>query len=55
MLLKLLARDAARLIANAVRGDPLDLPEVERRTGTWNHADIEWLADRKSTRLNSSH
>ncbi len=44
MLLKLLARDAARLLANAVSGYPLDLPQVARRTGTWNHADIEWLA-----------
>jgi hypothetical protein len=44
MLLKLLARDAARLLANAVSGNPRDLPHVARRTGTWNHADIEWLA-----------
>ena len=44
MLLKLLACEAARLLDNAVAGNPLDLPRVPRESGTWNHADLEWLA-----------
>jgi hypothetical protein len=46
MLLKSLARDAGKMLANAVHGNPLDLPNVARATGTWHHADIEWLAQR---------
>ena len=44
MLLKLLARDAARLVGNAFSGNPLDLPQVKRHTGNWHHDDIDWLA-----------
>lgn len=44
MLIKLLAREAARLVENVRSGNPLDLPLAPRRTGTWNHADLEWLA-----------
>jgi O-methyltransferase len=44
MLLKFLAREATRMLANAVSGNPLDLPQVARVTGSWHHADIEWLA-----------
>lgn len=44
MLLKFLVRDAMRAVANLAGGNPPDLPHAERRNGTWNHADIEWLA-----------
>jgi O-methyltransferase len=46
MLLKLLAREAARLAGNVRSGNPLDLPLVPRQTGTWNHADLEWMASK---------
>lgn len=39
-----LAREFARLGRLLLAGNPFDLPSVERRHGTWNHADIEWLA-----------
>ena len=39
-----LAREFVRLGRLLVAGNPLDLPNVERRHGSWNHADIEWLA-----------
>jgi len=38
-----LAREFARLGRLLAAGNPLDLPAVERRHGTWHHADIEWL------------
>ena len=44
MLLKLLAHEATRFIANVRSGNPVDLPLVPRQTGTWNHADLEWIA-----------
>ena len=31
-------------IANVRSGNPVDLPLVPRQTGTWNHADLEWIA-----------
>jgi hypothetical protein len=46
MLLKRVAHHAVRLTSNAIKGNPLDLPRVVRRTGTWNHADLEWLASK---------
>ena len=46
MLLTLLKREAARLVANVRHGNPLDLPRVPRQSGTWNHADLEWLASK---------
>ena len=39
-----LAREFVRLGRLLAAGNPLDLPNVERRHGSWNHADIEWLA-----------
>ena len=39
-----LARELMRLARLLAAGNPLDLPAVERRHGTWNHADLEWLA-----------
>jgi len=44
MLLKLLAHEAARLLDNVRSGNPLDLPRVPRQSGSWNHADLEWIA-----------
>ena len=44
MLLTLLKREAARFVDNVRNGNPFDLPRVQRRTGVWNHADLEWLA-----------
>ena len=46
MLLKLLAHEAARLVENLRSGHPLDLPLVRRRSGTWNHVDLEWIASK---------
>ncbi|HEV7820407.1 MAG TPA: hypothetical protein VGO84_04450 [Burkholderiales bacterium] len=48
MLLKLLAREAVRFLDNVRSGNPADLPQVERVNGTWNHADLEWLAAKVS-------
>ena len=39
-----LAREFVRLGRLLAAGNPLDLPAVERRHGSWNHADLEWLA-----------
>ncbi len=39
-----LAREISRLARLIAAGNPLDLPDVPRRHGSWNHADIEWLA-----------
>ena len=39
-----LAREFSRLGRLLLSGNPRDLPAVERRHGSWNHADIEWLA-----------
>jgi len=44
MLLKLLAHEAARFVDNVRNGNPFDLPRVERQSGAWNHADLEWIA-----------
>ncbi len=43
-LLGNLARELLRLARLTAAGNPFDLPAVERRHGTWNHADLEWLA-----------
>src|SRR3954470_15264564 len=43
MLFKLLAHEAARLVGNVRSGSPLGLPLVPRQTGSWNHADLDWL------------
>ena len=48
MLLTLLKREVARVVDNVRSGNPLDLPRVPRQTGTWNHADLEWLASKVS-------
>ena len=48
MLLKLLKREAARFVDNVRSGNPLDLPGVPRQSGSWNHADLEWLASKVS-------
>jgi len=45
MLLKLLAREAAKLLGRITSNNPVDLPQVERRHGSWHHADIEWMAN----------
>ncbi len=44
MLLKLLAHEAARLVQNVRSGNPFDLPLVPRQSGSWNHADLDWIA-----------
>ncbi len=49
MLLKLLAREAARLLENVRSGNPLDLPLVARQSGSWNHVDLEWIAKKVAT------
>jgi len=49
MMLKRLAHSASRVLANSINGNPLDLPRVARQTGTWDHADIEWLASKVRT------
>jgi hypothetical protein len=46
MMLKRLVHSAGRLLANTINRNPLDLPHVSRRTGTWDHADLEWLASK---------
>ena len=46
MMPKRLVHSASRLLANTINRNPLDLPYVARRTGTWDHADLEWLATR---------
>jgi hypothetical protein len=46
MLIKHVLGKAVQLLANAVSGNPHDLPRGERRTGSWNHSDIEWLASK---------
>jgi hypothetical protein len=48
MLLKLLKREAARFVDKVRSGNPLDLPGVPRQSGSWNHADLEWLASKVS-------
>ncbi|MBI5107543.1 MAG: class I SAM-dependent methyltransferase [Rhodocyclales bacterium] len=49
MILKRLAHSTRRLLSNSIHGNPLDLPRVARQTGTWAHADIEWLASKVRT------
>lgn len=44
MMPKRLTHNAVRLLANFINRYPLDLPHIARRTGTWDHADLEWLA-----------
>ncbi len=44
MLLKLLKREAARFVDNVRGSNPLDLPRGPRQSGTWSHADLEWIA-----------
>jgi len=46
MLLTFLSREAAKLLGWVAGNNPADLPQVERRCGSWHHADIEWLANR---------
>jgi hypothetical protein len=46
MMLNRLLHSVSRVITNSFDRNPLDLPHVSRRTGTWNHADIEWLASK---------
>ncbi len=45
-LLGKLARELTRLARRLADGNPRDLPAVERRHGSWHHADLEWLAPR---------
>jgi Macrocin-O-methyltransferase (TylF) len=44
MLFKFLAREAPKFLGRFAQNNPPDLPQVERRHGTWHHADIEWMA-----------
>jgi O-methyltransferase len=46
MLLTFLAREASKLLGWIAGNNPADLPQVERRCGSWHHADIEWMANR---------
>lgn len=46
MLLTLLKCEVARVFENVRNGNPFDLPRVPRRTGNWNHADLEWIASK---------
>lgn len=46
MLLRFLAREISKLLGRSAGDSPADLPQVERRLGSWHHADIEWMAGR---------
>ena len=46
MLLRFIAREASKLLARFASGNPVDLPQVERRIGRWHHADLEWMAQK---------
>jgi len=43
-----LGREIAGIARLLGAGNPLDLPRVARRHGSWNHADIEWLVRKVS-------
>ena len=43
-MLGIIGRELARLARLFAAGNPLDLPDVPRAHGSWNHTDIEWLA-----------
>ena len=44
MLLRILAREASRLLGRAGENQAIELPEVVRRHGSWHHDDLEWMA-----------
>ena len=44
MLFRFIARETPKLLRRFAQNYPADLPQVERRHGTWHHADIEWMA-----------
>jgi hypothetical protein len=48
-LLGKLARELSHIARRLTDGNPPDLPNVERRHGSWHHADLEWLAPKVAT------